>query len=1133
MSRLELEDFVYMYPDMNDENIQEIISGKEEFREVEGLISESVPKRGGLFRHQIFFKRLMRQYDNQFVIWQTGVGKACGYITIVEYYKHIADELEEIRKNSLNEKAFQPAYKRAYILVKGKNLINETKNQILCKCTDGDYITKQILNSKTDKALKGNISRSIGNFYEIMTYGDFAKKTFAMSDDQMKEQYENCIFIVDEVHNINDDIDGGKLKKDEKTGNNYYSKKIKNKKTQQIEEKIVEHRLIYDQIWRVLHSVKRRKAIILSATPMINGPEDLASRINLILPENLQMPANIDWDTITLQDLKPYFNGRISYVRSLDTGAIPVYQGDLMNFTYNINDKIVDSQYIIYGKHMQGKQLKVYDVAEKDPQLLRPESLKPEAFNDLKRQVSNFVFPNEKTGENGFNEFIVENNNKFSANKKLIPYLTNLNSLKDLSIKFSEIVRLCKTDPGNCWCYIEYIKGSGAILLSLCFQYNGFEIYTETSSVFGLSANSKTGRNICASGSAESKNRSIRISRKPRIALLTSENEKQQQSIIELFNSYENRNGDYIKVVVGSPQSRDGLNLSNVLQIHLTGPGWNQASSYQAESRAIRSTSHVDLIEDERKRLSDLGLDPNTASVEIKIYRHAALDNDGGGVDVERYILSEEKDISIKRILRMMKQCSVDCQINYKKNVRVTDIDGSAACDYDECQYTCINPKPLNIDYTSLNVLYIKDIIDKYIEQIINIFRFVFRITKEDIYIEIIENDNNGDNNGDNNKKIIEKYIDLAIADLIENKKEIINRYGYKSYLIEDRNILFLSNDYPLKHNNIDISSYSQLLILNNTKTLDTYNTILQQQMGVQDINIENLTIENKILILEDAIDKFYYNDKVDDNEELDKSDKVEELQEILETFQKNFFKVSVPVSALEYVKLKLTNRGKGRGRKPKKDTKFKLKAAELKELENIINTQNTQNTQVNSSSIFIHNLTSEKISKTSYSTNVEYKYLFDKIRIREKLWRDADESEEIVYNKIISMQRISTMQNNKIYAKIDKLGRFSIVRGGSLEDHRKYRRGLACSSMKVVDLIDLAWELQFFPFKNLESFSREEMLQTITSLDKLKDVPNIENFSDDKLKYFYDWFTSHATKIVICEKLRAFFEEQKLVKYI
>ena len=200
MENMELEDLVYTYPDYYDENIQTLITSKEEFREVSGTSTEAVPKKGELFKHQKFLKRIMLQYDNQMVIWETGSGKACGFFSVTEHYKILAGSLEEIRLNTT--KGLLPPYKRAYVLVKGQNLIDDLKFQLLCKCTDGDYMTEQILNSKSESARKSNITRSISKFYTITTYGTFAKSLLKMTDEQLRNEFDNSIFVIDEFHNI-------------------------------------------------------------------------------------------------------------------------------------------------------------------------------------------------------------------------------------------------------------------------------------------------------------------------------------------------------------------------------------------------------------------------------------------------------------------------------------------------------------------------------------------------------------------------------------------------------------------------------------------------------------------------------------------------------------------------------------------------------------------------------------------------------------------------------------------------------------------------------------------------------------------------------------------------------------------
>jgi len=74
METLELEDLVYTYPEYDVKHFQTLISAKEEFKEVAATVKEPTPKRGELFRHQKFIKRLMIQYDEQLIMWSTGLG---------------------------------------------------------------------------------------------------------------------------------------------------------------------------------------------------------------------------------------------------------------------------------------------------------------------------------------------------------------------------------------------------------------------------------------------------------------------------------------------------------------------------------------------------------------------------------------------------------------------------------------------------------------------------------------------------------------------------------------------------------------------------------------------------------------------------------------------------------------------------------------------------------------------------------------------------------------------------------------------------------------------------------------------------------------------------------------------------
>jgi len=1115
MANIQLDDLVYTYPDQQQPGFQTLISGKEEFRKTASGVTEPVPKRGELFKHQQFLQRLMRQVDDQMIIWRTGTGKSCGVISVTEHYKSIAGALENLRNDSTSP------YRHAYVLVKGPSLVEEFKFQLVCKCTDGDYITDLVKNSTTERQRKGNVTRSIKTFYTVTTYGMFARELSKLSDEQIRQEFDHSIFIVDEVHNLRIDPEKGFTVIDPVTKNKIVVQTVK-KGGKKI-EKIVEQRLIYDQLHRAFHTLKPRKVMLLSATPMINDASEIGPIMNLILPMDKQIPFNVDYNQLTLQQIEPYFRGLISYVRELDTGAIPVYQGNIINTTYNIQNKEVPSQMVVYGSQMSEFQEKIYRLAVENPKALKPKSDRPEAFADLQRQAANFVFPDGTTGSDGFKKYVIKQGTTYVANEELNRWLSNFDYLRVLSAKFAEIVRLSKDTPGNSWCYSNFVVGSGAVLLSLCFEAQGFEKFSETGSIFQAVAGTGLPP-LCASERTKGVDRKIRIDKQLRYALLTSDTpDPEKDAMLEAFNSYENRHGEYIKAIIGSPVTRDGLNLGNVLQIHLVGPGWNQASTYQAESRAIRSTSHVDLIAEERERLRLEGKNPDNAFVNIRVYRHAAATLPGvaPSIDLHMYELSELKDREIKRIMRMMKQVSTDCQVHYQRNVRPGDVDGSATCDYDVCQYQCSDPAPTVIDYSSYDVLYTDDIVDAAANEIKEIFHIEFSMDFNELYRRL--------------KQYRVKFIDEAVVKLIERKIPIVDRYGYTSYLREDRGSLFLRRDFPMSVNEkvggYSLSVYTETLIGIQKTSLNEYIGELQkgeQVELIQDLQkldptgaefnqkVDTLNLENRVELLESSIYQLFVNQL-----------QSPAIRAIITKNQTSVFQVPEPVAAIQITATALANRGKGRGRKPKPGSKFKLTPQQQEQVDKAT-------TQAGAETVYIHTLFNQAYDRTSYAVSAKFSKSDGRIRILKPSegvgWRDANPYELPVYNTIVQKQ-LEGMKNAfevfDIYGTIleqDKKFRIRDKTTEALEggtDKRNVHRGRICEIWKKPALVDILWKLKIMPFKMQVDNPREELIahlerEGVGSKDRI-----VSEFTDEKLRFFYIWYRTGMNRTQICNVLQ------------
>lgn len=92
--------------------------------------------------------------------------------------------------------------------------------------------------------------------------------------------------------------------------------------------------------------------------------------------------------------------------------------------------------------------------------------------------------------------------------------------------------------------------------------------------------------------------------------------DNEKQLIKSRVNSIKNINGEYIRVIIGSPSIREGISLKHIQHMHLVDPLWNQSAKTQVEGRAIRFCSHID-FRDESKRV-------------VNVYKYKLMPRDDG-----------------------------------------------------------------------------------------------------------------------------------------------------------------------------------------------------------------------------------------------------------------------------------------------------------------------------------------------------------------------------------------------------------------------------------------------------------------------------------------------------------------------
>jgi len=126
------------------------------------------------------------------------------------------------------------------------------------------------------------------------------------------------------------------------------------------------------------------------------------------------------------------------------------------------------------------------------------------------------------------------------------------------------------------------------------------------------------------------------------------------------FNKSENKLGNLLKIILISPAGSEGLNLRNVRQVHIMEPYWNEVRITQMRGRAIRQCSHEELPMEERH---------------VDIYRYKSVRADSDRQTTDQFIENHarNKDGLIQSFLDAIKEVAIDCVLYSNHNMMVQE----------------------------------------------------------------------------------------------------------------------------------------------------------------------------------------------------------------------------------------------------------------------------------------------------------------------------------------------------------------------------------------------------------------------------------------------------------------------------
>jgi hypothetical protein len=534
---------------------------------------------------------------------------------------------------------------------------------------------------------KENYEQRFSNLIFIHYDSPFADKDF-LEKVKKADMSKTSMFIIDEAHRFITNV-----------YNNITSKKGKRAQ------------VIYDYIQQEKKENSNVRVMLLSATPVVNNPFEFSLIFNLLRPDTFPTSESIfeqlfisstNFESLD-ENTKNMFQRRIMGLVSYYIGATPdKFAQKTIHYVNIPMEKYYEEVYSYFEE--------IEDKLEKLRLKLSRGKVGDDmgTYSSYTRQASNFVFPNISDKINGekrprpkdfkikeTDAVILDEGKKLEKKKELIKqnvetfkYIEALNNfintfieylktklredkeknytinddiktfrekynssftnfykqetkkstlfkaMYESSPKFIRIIfNLLKT-KGTIMVYSNYVVVEGLQLFKVYLNFFGF-INIDDDKEFNKNnleptkKLTKDGLRYCEfHGGVSRETRDINKN---------------------IFNNSDNKYGKYCKIIMISPAGTAGINLSNVRQVHIMEPYWNEVRIEQVIGRAIRFCQHRDLPMEERK---------------VDVFRYKMIRENGNiTTDEKMEDISRKKNNLLISFIEAVKEAAVDCNL--------------------------------------------------------------------------------------------------------------------------------------------------------------------------------------------------------------------------------------------------------------------------------------------------------------------------------------------------------------------------------------------------------------------------------------------------------------------------------------
>lgn len=482
-------------------------------------------------------------WDKLVLYHEIGAGKTCTAITMAEEY---------LRTN--------PTHKVRIILP--ARLRTNFLDELISPCGMDRYISredfKKYHDPSTPKGIKNHIKgvfmRAIHDRYDIMSFEKFRIEAMRHRDriaEYMHSLTHNSIIIIDEVHNLLS------RQYNEKS----YQEFVSQRSIIQLPKKKYQGMVIMVFKLMLRFASSNSKMVFMTATPIFDNISQIKELIYAFKPElQSRIPSGA-----TVGSIIEYLRGKVSYFPGTSKNAYPsvsytnedVVMSELQDITIHLIQ-------LANEKPEDGEEKAPFEIPEQFREMLERDGYGDGDENEDEEFVESFMAKQRQASMGVHPSGEVKNNVD-----------DVVNNLRKYSPKIHRLVENIQKDKGKHFAYTNFVK-AGVDVIAKALQKKGWVCFNDD---YELAMQ-------LAAGEKKYKVFAIWDGRVQ---------DRDKQHIKSVINNINNIDGKNIRVVIGSPSTREGISFKHIQHMHLLDPLWNYSAKSQVEGRAIRFCSHSDI----------------------------------------------------------------------------------------------------------------------------------------------------------------------------------------------------------------------------------------------------------------------------------------------------------------------------------------------------------------------------------------------------------------------------------------------------------------------------------------------------------------------------------------------------------